>query len=170
MGKYILPESMRDEMRSALGRVMEIDDAVELTRSADGFLCVGDVCASEMISAGLLPHVSVYDRKTMRNSAGKEMVETIESAYNICCSIKNPPSTITDEAVLAMKLAIGAPKPSRVLVDGEEDLLALIAVIECPDGWVVFYGMPREGIAAVEVNAATRSKAKALLNKMTRQE
>ncbi|MEM0438039.1 MAG: DUF359 domain-containing protein [Candidatus Micrarchaeia archaeon] len=170
MGKYVLPEILRDEMRRALGRVMEIDDAVELAQSAEGFLCVGDVCASEMIAAGLQPHVSVYDRRTMRSAADKETVETIESAYNICYSVKNPPSTITDEAALAVKLAISAPKPSRILIDGEEDLLALVAIIECPEGWVVFYGMPGEGIAAAEVNAALRRKAKALLNKMARED
>ncbi|MCX8205990.1 MAG: DUF359 domain-containing protein [Candidatus Micrarchaeota archaeon] len=170
MGRHILPEAMREEMRRPLGRVMEIDDAVELARQAEGAVCVGDVCASEIIAAGVLPHVSVYDRKTVRKSADEKWVSTIESAYNICYSVKNPHATITDEAALALRLAIGAHQPSRVLVDGEEDLLALIAMIECPDGWVVFYGMPGEGIVAAVVGAELHRKAKALLKRMVREE
>jgi GTP-dependent dephospho-CoA kinase len=59
-----------------------------------------------------------------------------------------------------------APFPVRVFVYGEEDMLALPLFIMVPDGSVVLYGQPLEGMVIVKVNEDIRRKAQYLLDEI----
>ena len=67
----------------------------------------------------------------------------------------------------AMKKAFAGEKPAMVLIDGEEDLLTIPAVIEAPLGAVVFYGQPLEGVVAVEVDERSKANARQILRLMS---
>ena len=54
----------------------------------------------------------------------------------------------------------------HVVVDGEEDLLTLVAVLYAPEGSFVVYGQPYQGIIVVKVTPEKKAEAKALLNTM----
>jgi uncharacterized protein (UPF0218 family) len=58
------------------------------------------------------------------------------------------------------------PFPVRVFVYGEEDMLALPLFIMVPDGSVVLYGQPLEGMVIVKVNEDIRRKAQYLLDEI----
>jgi GTP-dependent dephospho-CoA kinase len=58
------------------------------------------------------------------------------------------------------------PFPVRIFVYGEEDMLALPLFIMVPDGSVVLYGQPLEGMIIVKVNEDIRRKAQYLLDKI----
>jgi len=55
-------------------------------------------------------------------------------------------------------------------VDGEEDLLAIIAVQTSPLGSLVVYGQPGEGIVLVRVSGAKKAEAQAILDQMEKRE
>jgi hypothetical protein len=55
---------------------------------------------------------------------------------------------------------------SVVLVDGEEDLLALPAVLSSPDKSLVVYGQPGVGIVLVRVNAEKKKDISELVEQM----
>lgn len=74
---------------------------------------------------------------------------------------------MTKAARSAMKQAFAGDKPVMVLIDGEEDLLTIPAVIEAPVGSVVFYGQPLEGVVAVSVDEKSKSKAREVLQQMS---
>ena len=57
-------------------------------------------------------------------------------------------------------------KPARVQVDGEEDLMAIIAIVIAPRGSVVLYGQPGVGVVAVEVGPGSKSRSRTILRKM----
>lgn len=57
---------------------------------------------------------------------------------------------------------------SAVLVDGEEDLLTLVAVIAAPQGSLVVYGQPGEGIVLVRVTEGKKGEIEALIDGMRR--
>jgi uncharacterized protein (UPF0218 family) len=51
-------------------------------------------------------------------------------------------------------------------VDGEEDLLTLIAVLNAPEKSLVVYGQPYEGIVVVKVTAKKKAEAMEILKAM----
>lgn len=55
-----------------------------------------------------------------------------------------------------------------MIVDGEEDLLTLVAMAVAPLGSFVIYGQPREGVVLVEVDCQANKKAIAFLEAMLR--
>jgi len=50
-----------------------------------------------------------------------------------------------------------------LVVDGEEDLLALPAIIHAPRGSILYYGQPNKGLACVIVTNEKKHEALALL-------
>ena len=66
-----------------------------------------------------------------------------------------------------MKRAFAGEKPVMVLIDGEEDLLTIPAVIEAPLGAVVFYGQPFEGVVAVKVDERSKASARETVQRMS---
>ena len=69
----------------------------------------------------------------------------------------NPAGTITLEAIAAVTGAVKGEKPARVLIEGEEDLLAITAIETAPIGASIYYGQP--GVGVVVVGVDERSKA-----------
>ena len=53
-----------------------------------------------------------------------------------------------------------------MLVDGEEDLFTLIAVLQAPENTLVIYGQPFTGVVVVPVNAQTKKKAQLIVDAM----
>ncbi|MCW4027273.1 MAG: GTP-dependent dephospho-CoA kinase family protein, partial [Candidatus Bathyarchaeota archaeon] len=54
----------------------------------------------------------------------------------------------------------------KVLVEGEEDLLTLVAVLSAPLGSLVVYGQPRTGIVGVGVTEAAKRKFRGIVERM----
>ena len=80
--------------------------------------------------------------------------------------VNNPQGTITQEAISAVKAALEKNEHTHIVVNGEEDLLALIAVLYAPENAVVVYGQPHEGIVVVKVTSDRKEQAKQFLNAM----
>ncbi len=82
--------------------------------------------------------------------------------------VKNPQGTITEEAFAAVQKALekGEKNHIHLVVDGEEDLLTLVAVLFAPERSFVVYGQPYKGIVVVKVTPEKKAEAKALLNAM----
>ena len=54
----------------------------------------------------------------------------------------------------------------ELLVDGEEDLLALTAILCAPENSLVIYGQPHEGIVVINVTEKTREKTRRIVDTM----
>jgi len=80
--------------------------------------------------------------------------------------VRNPAGTISLEALEAVKEALKGGEAVLLLVEGEEDLLALAAIAYAPEGSLVFYGQPGEGLVAVKVNGEKREKALSVIEAM----
>ena len=53
-----------------------------------------------------------------------------------------------------------------IVVDGEEDLLTLPAIVESPDDAFVVYGQPYEGLVVVTATAAKKREILEMMNAM----
>lgn len=124
---------------------------------------VGDTVSRNLHAHGLKPNISVTDNQSMRRQIKPAKFEgkTIVHA-------RNPRGTITDEAANALQKAMeqDGEKQIQMVVDGEEDLLTLIAVLNAPPGAFVVYGQPYKGVVMIRVTPEKKAETKALLNSM----
>jgi len=83
--------------------------------------------------------------------------------------VKNPAGVITLESWEAIKRAM-KDDDAVILVDGEEDLLALPCIVESPNNSLVLYGQPSQGLVVVDTSSTVRNEASLILSRMTREE
>lgn len=165
-GQYRLPEEMRAELAKPLGRLFKPTEIagqsfLGTVRQAVLVVTVGDRVTETFGKAGRIPDVQIVD--SMENRKPRLPPDVSFVANYVA---ENPPATITESAMKAIKSAFEGPKPARVLVVGEEDLLAIPAILLAPDSSFVFYGQPGQGIVLVKADAAAKERSGALLRRM----
>ena len=125
-------------------------------------ILVGDTISRNALSAGITADVLILDNKEMRGGA----VEFTHGKARLFRTV-NPQGAIDLLAWEAVAEAVQSGD-GAVLVDGEEDLLTLVAVIVAPVGSVVAYGQPAQGIVIVRVTAKKKSEIQAFVDEMGR--
>jgi len=123
-------------------------------------ISVGDVVTKNLQDHNIPPDLAIIDNQSMRNKF-QLIIHTSEAV-----KVKNPQGTITKEAIEEIEKALKNSKQTYIIVDGEEDLLALIAVLYAPENSVVVYGQPHEGIVLVKVSPEKKTEASEILKEM----
>jgi len=121
-------------------------------------IAVGDMVTRNLLVAGITPDVAVIDGITMRSPCRETPL-----LYSPRTDVTNPPGMLTGDLIAALHDAVAAP-PALIYVDGEEDLAVIPAVLAAPDGAVVLYGQPGEGVVALLVDDERKKKARWLLS------
>ena len=122
---------------------------------------VGDVVSGNMMKKGILPQVMIVDNVVMRKAIAPILVDANEILH-----VKNPPGTLSEEAWSVIREALALERRTKVLVDGEEDLLTLVAVLCAPENSLVVYGQPHEGIVVVKVTEKTKETMRRIVDEM----
>jgi len=166
----VLPDGLRGAFKDPLGPV-ETDPERVLEDVTGPLVAVGDVVTYHFERVGRTPDVAVVDGRTKREAVDREVGETIEreeveSDAVDTVTVGNPAATLTADLLTALRDAVRAERPTTVVVDGEEDLATLPAVVTAPDGASVVYGQPDEGMVHVLVDGDTRARFRDLLTRM----
>ena len=153
-----LTPELRSRLKKPLGRLLkgEPDEVFEeVSRILGGrkLITVGDVVSKNALEHGLRPWVAVVDGRAMRRPLGRALRG--DEGWGHVLRLSNQPGTISGEAWSTIGEAVRKGH-SLVIVDGEEDLLALVAVLCAPEGSVVLYGQPGEGVVLIEVDRAVK--------------
>ena len=122
---------------------------------------VGDTVSKNLAINGFAPQLSIVDNKCMRKSTRPFQLTVDKTVY-----VKNPQGTITDESMTAIRDALKSNQHVKMVVDGEEDLLTLIAVAYAPENSLVIYGQPYEGVVVVKVTADKKAEISGILKDM----
>ena len=124
------------------------------------FATVGDFVTSHILDADIHPEIAVVDHKIMRRD-----VDPVE--FN-CDHLeaKNPPGTITKQSQEALYSALEYHNGFRLVVDGEEDLLVLPLMAMLPEGSVIVYGQPREGMVVITLTEEKKHWARDFMESM----
>lgn len=130
---------------------------------------VGDATTDRLSLCGLIPSVYVVDGKERREKRPMVGGESHPKSglRELRCS--NPAGTISKGALRVLQEALvlaSESLPVKVFVEGEEDLLVLPLLFLVPDGSVILYGQPLEGIVVVKVSPEVSRKAKDLMDKL----
>ena len=170
MPKLVLTEELRSSLKHPLGKLLpgsspeiyeEVAAAIS-SRKPPRVIFVGDVVAKNALARGIRRDVMIIDNKEKRTQ-----IKTLDARARRTFRVRNDPGTIGSEALVAVGEAIESGD-AIMIVEGEEDLLTLVAMASAPLGSFVIYGQPGEGLVLVEVDDSARKKACSLLESMTR--
>jgi len=128
---------------------------------AKRIITVGDATTDRIYSFGVVPNVAIIDGKERRS---KRNYPDAYHAKELRCS--NKKGTISADAVNVLRSAMSMAFPVRIMVEGEEDMLALAVFTLASKGTFVLYGQPLEGIVIVETNEETKRRAKDLMDRI----
>ncbi|UCD26951.1 MAG: GTP-dependent dephospho-CoA kinase family protein [Candidatus Bathyarchaeota archaeon] len=124
-------------------------------------ISVGDAVSNNMMKHNISSQVLIIDSKIMRAAVQPAAVDAKQIMH-----LKNPPGTLTEEAWIVIRKALSARGRTKVLIEGEEDLLTLVTVLCAPKTSFVVYGQPYQGIVVVKVTERTRERVRRIVDAM----
>lgn len=122
---------------------------------------VGDVVSRETLTAGIGVNLRIVDQMTLRKT-----IDPIEIKSERTYRVRNPAGVITQEAWDTIKDAL-KQREAVILVDGEEDLLAIPTILESPESSFIVYGQPSQGLVVVTSSPATKHDVRQMVSRMT---
>ena len=122
---------------------------------------VGDVVSRETLATGIAVNLRIVDQMTLRRS-----INPVEIKAEVTYRVRNPAGVITRQAWDAIREAL-QHREAVIYVDGEEDLLAIPAILESPDNAFIVYGQPSQGLVIVTASPVTKHEVKEMMNRMT---
>ena len=135
-----------------------------ILKNAKQVISVGDRTTDRLLSFDIIPDILVIDGIERRAKRSHGLHSKIIAAKELHCS--NPPGSISKEALLVLCQALAMPGPVKVIVNGEEDMLALPLITIAGEKAVVLYGQPLEGMVIVNINPEIQTKAKNLMERI----
>ena len=168
MPKLILTEGVRSSLKKPLGTLLqgsdhEIYDELASRISSDKpprVVFVGDRVSKSALENGVRRDVLIVDNKEKRDQTAP-----LTALKSRTFRVRNDPGTIGSEAWAALHEAVESGD-AVVVVDGEEDLLTLVAITVAPLGSHVVYGQPNEGVVLVRVDAKAKTMARSFMEAM----
>ena len=167
--EYTVTPELRIKLKDPFGTLIQgtFDETMDKMKwlmeeeNPPRLISVGDVVSLNLHKHRIHPQLSIIDNKSMRSQA---MPEAVREEKTVC--VANPQGTITKEAVEAIREAIDTNEHTHIVVDGEEDLLTLIAVLYAPENSFVVYGQPYTGIVVIKVTSQKKAEVKKFLKAM----
>jgi len=161
-----LQPALRPELKEPMGPVYTDTDEL-LAAAQDPIITVGDMVTYHLLEAGRVPDVALVDEHTERTAVEDGIVDAFEG-FDREVTVSNPPATLTAELLTALQTALerAGEETTLLVVDGEEDLATLPALVAAPTGASVVYGQPGEGMVHVEVTRTSTDRARDLLSRM----
>ncbi len=166
--RYLTPQ-LRKKLKKPLGTLFQgsleetmkiLETLIEKEKPVK-IVTVGDRVSQDLTTHSLLPDVLIIDNKIMRKE-----IPPISATADKVIKVKNPPGTITDEAWLAIEKAMRDSQRTKIIVDGEEDLLTLVAILTAPENSLVLYGQPHKGVVAIKTTAETKHRVQEIVEAM----
>jgi len=165
----ILKPELRQELKTPLGTLVkgtpqqtgkELKELIKKEK-AQYIISVGDIVSQALLELGIKPHVMIIDGKAMRKQTQLLKAETGNKI-----TVNNPAGMLTPQAWAATEKALSQKEPTLIMVEGEEDLLTLVAVLKAPENSLVAYGQPNEGVVVVKTDATAKHKANLIIEAM----
>ncbi len=165
--ELVLPVSLRPRLQKPLGKLITNFSLKLLDRrNSSMVIAVGDIISASLEKEGFLPDVKIIDFRSRR----QDLFELPQIfASNEKDVVINNPGTINLKAAEGIKNAmvtfLRTKKKQIIIVQGEEDLLALPAILYAPLNAVVLYGQMDQGVVMVEVSEEKKEEITEILRK-----
>lgn len=140
-----LDELVRLKLRRPLGVLYkDLDEALRNVKTRP-VITVGDRVTSDVCSRLKQVDIQVVDLRERRVKRGPPACNARKVVR-----VVNPPGMLTPYSLQLVNEVLGSRCSVRVVVEGEEDLLAL-AIISLATKGVLLYGQPGEGVVLVDL-------------------
>ena len=124
---------------------------------------VGDVVSRATWKSGLRVGLRIIDQRSMRRRIPKASLPA-KTTYHV----RNPAGVVTMEAWKAIQDAM-KEEEVVIVVEGEEDLLALPAILESPNNSLVAYGQPSQGVVVVFATPEKKGHVAEIIKRATKE-
>lgn len=169
----VLSESFKEELRKPMGKVFKtVHKVIKFIKSIKPIMtiAVGDIIVDSMLKSGIEPDIKIIDFRSRRKKI-KGTLFYKDSLSRGQSFFMNKPGTINLKTARKLKeiiqKTIFKKQKSWLVVDGEEDLLALPAILFAPLNSLVLYGHWQYGVIAVKITEEIKIKAFNLLKKIS---
>jgi len=161
-----LPNELRNDLKKPLGRIFTTITRSDVEKYNKVMLfSVGDIITSELLKMDIIPSVQIVDKRSQRKNITLDNIIIQPSSHKVA----NPSGGLTFEAAQAIRNArdqfLQSGEPQQIVVDGEEDLTALLAILFGPIGSVVLYGQTSLGVVAVTVSEEKKKEIMSTVEK-----
>ncbi len=176
MKLLLLPESLRSLHKEPLGTLckgsgLDCIRAMEPElRSAKKVATVGDMTTFYLMEASIAPDLAIVDNKTKRMPVPEHVQKSLAHDIYRTVEVKNPPATLTENLMNLIRESLRSDEHTKIVVDGEEDLATLPAILYAPLGSAVVYGQPNEGSVLVIVTEEKKKHIENLMKQMIKEE
>ena len=134
--------------------------------SAKKVAAIGDMTAFYLLKASIVPDLLVVDNKTKRMPVSDHVIEKLDHESYKTVKVKNPAATLTKELIDLIRESLHGDEHVKIVVEGEEDLATLPAILYAPLGSVVVYGQPNEGSVLVDVTPERKLHIEEFMKRM----
>jgi len=159
-------------LKNPLGRLCKgnglecVESMKSELQSAKKIAAVGDMTTFFLLEASVVPDLAVVDNKTKRMPVPDEVVRSLMHDGYRTVKVKNPAATLTKELIDQIRESLKGEERVKIVVEGEEDLATLPAILFAPLGSAVVYGQPGEGSVLVRVTPEKKKNIEELMNHM----
>lgn len=168
----VLPTHLRQSLKESKGKLFSrpklgaAKDACAYIQKNNlhPVIAVGDLVSINLAKVNCQAQLSILDGKTKRHDKLDRSLTA-----DVTLEVKNAATEIRPEVWVAIELALKvgeSGKIAKILIEGEEDLTALPAVVLAPNGSAVVYGLPDQGIVVITVTTAHKQTVNEILAQM----
>lgn len=156
-----LPDNIRNKLKQPFGQIVKANNSLA---GKVNIITIGDISTQSLNSLNLQKKLSVVDFSTARKRIFNSLVDLGFDTNNPTAIIKNTSGQISRALISGMSKRLRSKNQNEViLVDGEEDLAAICAVLLSPIPSTVFYGQPNRGLVMIEVDIEAKNRLCKLL-------
>ncbi len=164
----ILPENLRKKFKIAYGQIYSSVENIRKIIDGRCVITIGDRISFNILKCGYKPKLIVFDGKEKKTDVPNEIKFKLESFKSKTYKIRNPPGTVTKELWASIRNSLDDKDTGKIIIDGEEDMAFLPAVLEAEIGSYILYGFFDKGFVLTDVNNDIKKKMKDLFNKFER--
>jgi uncharacterized protein (UPF0218 family) len=165
---YLLTDELRHDLKQPLGELVKgspaecnrVLKAAIVREKPLSVILIGDGVSRFALQGQIQPDVIVVDKKEKRENAIQ-----FQHGFKRILETKNKAGMIEQQAWRTIEEAL-AKQDCAVMVDGEEDLLTIPAILAAPLRSLVVYGQPNVGIVLVRVTEEKKKEIRAILDRM----
>jgi len=172
LGLLLLPDDLRSLLKEPLGKLCR-GDGLDCVRAmeedlerAKKLVAVGDMTAFYLLKAGVVPDLLIVDNKTKRLPVSEQVLDELDHGSYKTVQVKNPAATLSRDLLDLIQVSMQGGEKIKIIVEGEEDLATLPAILYSPLGSAVVYGQPDEGSVLVDVTAEKKLHIEELMKRM----
>lgn len=152
---------IRDQLKKSFGKYIKVYQKEKLTKP---IIAVGDQTTQNLLKNKVMPDLSIIDFMVKRERKYNSLVDLGFVQSNPDYLVKNEPGQISKELIAAVAKTIRTGKNGQIiLVDGEEDLAFIPALLLSPFPATVFYGQPGKGQIISRSSIETKNRLCSIL-------